>query len=211
MSAGIGGSLVTTIPLLLTVVSCSGLGTCSRESSNSQPVQTSTLAQSSTNSNSVLRGNEQVSAEQTSFGAEETILRPVEIPADVLQILRHDDRNRRVLKLGESENDIVASWFVASAINLDDNRLPGLIVQSANPRLFGANLVPFWVFHKTSKGNELALRIDALRLEVLRTKTNGVRDIRVSEATANEIISSYYEFDGTRYEQHRSYREPIKQ
>ncbi len=149
-------------------------------------------------------------AEQTTFGAEEEILRPVNMPADVLQILRHTDRNQRALRAGESVNDILASWFVASEINLNDDSLPDIIVQPANPRLFGANLIHLWVFHKTPKGNELALSVDALRLELLTKKRNGYRNIRTTKATAIEVVSSVYEFNGDKYEKRGSVREPIK-
>ena len=127
-----------------------------------------------------------------------------------MEILKDDERNQKALGAGESQSDISASWFVASEINLNDDQLPDLIVKSANPRLFGANLVPFWVFHKSPKGNELALRVDALRLEVLKTKRKGHRNIRTTKATANEVVSSYYEFDGDKYEKRRSSREPIQ-
>lgn len=163
--------------------------------------------------NVVVRADSQTgdeTLEQTSFGAEEEMQQPVSIPGDVLEILKRDQRNQRGLGAGETQSDISASWFVASEIKLNDDELPDLIVQSANPRLFGANLVPFWVFRKTLKGNELILRVDALNLELLKTKRKGYRDIRTTKATAKEVITSYYEFRGTKYEQRRSSLEPIK-
>jgi hypothetical protein len=199
--------------LSLTLISCLALGVCSSPTpTNLQRVQTVTPAElPQANSNSPVRAQiSQVGAEQTSFGAEEEMRQPVSIPRDVLEMLRHDERNQRALRAGESENDILASWFVASEINLNGDALPDLIVQSANPRLFGANLVRFWVFHKSLEGNELALRVDALGLEVLKTKRKGYRKIRTSKATANEVTISDYEFNGEKYEKRSSSREPIK-
>ena len=205
--------LVNKIFLSLTFISCVALGVCSSSTpTNLQRVQTVTPAElPQANSNSPVSAQiSQVGAEQTSFGAEEEMRQPVSIPRDVLKMLRHDERNQRVLRAGESESDILASWFVASEIKLNDDALPDLIVQSANPRLLGANLVRFWLFRKSPKGNELALRVDALRLEVLKAKSKGYRKIRTSKATANEVTISDYEFSGDRYKERSTSREPIK-
>jgi len=202
--------------LSLTLVSCLALGVCvSPTPTNSSVVHSATpteLPQATSNS-AVRAQTSQVGLEslkQTSFGAEQEMQQPVSIPQDVLEILRHDEGIQRNARVGESQSDISASWFVASEINLNDDQVPELIVQSANPRLFGANLVPFWIFRKTLKGNELTLRVDALKLELLKTKRKGYRNIRTTKATANEVISSYYEFDGNKYEKRHSSREPIK-
>ena len=205
--------MVNKIFLSLTLISCLALGWCSSPTpTNLQHVQTVTPAElPQANSNSPVRVQiSQVEAEQTSFGAEQEMRQPVSIPRDVLEMLRHDERNQRALGAGESESDILASWFVASEVNLNGDALPDLIVQSTNPRLFGANLVPFWVFHKSIRGNELALRVDALRLEVLKTKSKGYRKIQTSKATANEVTISDYEFNGEKYEKRSSSREPVK-
>lgn len=205
--------MVNKMFLSFALVGSLALGACvSQKATTSTRVQSAIPAASpGASPNVVVRAGPQPgdeTLEQTSFGAEE-MQQPVSIPGDVLEILKRDERNQRALGAGESESNISASWFVASEINLNDDGLPDLIVQSANPRLFGANLVPFWVFRKTFKGNELILRVDALNLELLKTKSKGYRDIRTRKATANEVITSYYEFDGTKYHERHTSREPI--
>lgn len=74
-----------------------------------------------------------------------------------------------------------------------------LVVQPVNPKLFGANIGPFWVFRNTPHGYELLLVVDALELEILRTKSNGLRDIRTTRVTAREVLQTNYEYDGKKY------------
>src|SRR5215217_1920061 len=45
------------------------------------------------------------SREQSKFGVEEEIEHPVSLPEDVLEVLRHDERNRQSLSQGQSPND----------------------------------------------------------------------------------------------------------
>jgi hypothetical protein len=147
---------------------------------------------------------------QTIFGAELEVKRPVTVPFDVLRILRNDERIQTRLGKRESPDDLSASWFAASEIELNDDSQPDLILQAVNPHLFGANLVPFWLFQKTPKGYKLIFSVDALGLEVLKTKTNNYRNIHSTKATAKEILNATYEFDGDKYEERSSSREPIK-
>lgn len=138
-------------------------------------------------------------SQQTIFGVEESVTRPVDLPEDVLKILREDKRNRESLEKGQSISDIPASWFAASEINLNEDKLPDLIVIATEPRLFGANLAPFWVFRNTTQGNKLVLSVSALGLEALHTRTNGFRDIRSTIATARGVFTTIFKFDGDAY------------
>jgi hypothetical protein len=144
----------------------------------------------------------QRSDQQTSFGAEEKIEHAVNI-TDLLQMLRHD--NRIQTRLGEEASQGMSqSWFAASEIELNNDGRPELIVQAVNPHLFGANLVPFWVFEKTPTGHKLLLTVDTLRLEVLKMKTNGYKNIRTTKATAKNVFRTVYEFDGNKYQERHS-------
>jgi hypothetical protein len=66
--------------------------------------------------------------------------------------------------------------------------------------LFGANIVPFWIFRNTPQGHELALSVSALGLDVLNTKTNGYRDIRTTTATASSGYAISFKFNGKKYQ-----------
>lgn len=147
--------------------------------------------------------------EQLRFGAEEAIRNPTSVSEEVLQILRSDERNRTCLAANESPGDIPTSWFVASEVNLNHDALPDLVVTAANPCLFGANINPFWIFYGTPRGQQLALSVSALSLEVLNTRTKGFRDIRASAATATEVFITIYSFDRGEYRRQRPSRKLI--
>ncbi|WP_162199800.1 hypothetical protein [Pyrinomonas methylaliphatogenes] len=149
--------------------------------------------------------------EQTSFSVEVGIERPVNVPEDVLRILRYDERNQTCLASGQSINGILATWFVASEVNLNDDDLPDLIVMAANPCLFGANVDPFWVFCATPQGHELVLSESATVLDVLDKRTNGYREIRLMRLSATEKIITVYRFDGRKYQARFSRVESIRQ
>lgn len=142
---------------------------------------------------------------QLSFSMEEKPERPVMVPEDVMQILRRDESNRSI-----AQGDPPASWFVASELYLNDDDLPDLIVMPANPRLLGANIGPFWVFRKTPQGYQLVLSESAFVLDVLNTRTNSYRDIRLIALTAKEKFTVTYKFNGSAYRPGRSSQEPIR-
>jgi len=146
---------------------------------------------------------------QTIFGAEEELKHPVDVPEDVLRILKQDERIQTHLGNGQSNENLLKSWFAASEIDLNDDDTPELVVRAVNPHLFGANLVPFWIFRKGPKGHELILSVNALGLEVLRTKTNGYKNIVATKSTAREILSDSYGFDLDKYERQSSARKVI--
>jgi len=135
--------------------------------------------------------------EQSEFDAEERVQRPVRLPEAVVQRLRQDDRVRDCLQGSDGED--IAPWFTASAIDLNDDGLPDLVVKPENACLFGANIVPFWIFRNTAKGYELLLNPYGLALKILRTGTKGYRDITIEASSATTILGATYKFDGTRY------------
>jgi hypothetical protein len=137
--------------------------------------------------------------EQSHFGAEVEVRHPVKVPQAVLNILILDKRNQSCLNNGEPIHKIPASWFVGSEIHLDDDSLPDLVVTAVNACLFGANLVPFWIFRKTSEGYELLLSTNALGLDVLNARSRGLRSIRATAATARRVSRVVYMFDGSKY------------
>jgi len=137
--------------------------------------------------------------EQSHFGAEVTIRKPIEIPTDVLSILREDKRNHTCLKDGESPINISSSWFVGSRIHLKVDGDADLVVTARNECLLGANIIPFWVFRNTPQGQQLILSVSALGLDVLNTRTNNYRDIRTGAATARSVHTMIFKFDGKEY------------
>ena len=149
--------------------------------------------------------------EQSVFEAEGEIRRPVTVPDDVLQILRQDERNQKRLEEGQTPADMPASWFVASSIHLNDDDLPDLVVVAENPRLLGANLVPYWIFRNTPQGHELVLPVMSLGLKVSKSTNNGYRNIIATEVAAGKIRDTVYTFNGSKYRVARKSKERIQE
>lgn len=139
--------------------------------------------------------------EQTSFGVEEAVRRPVPVPPDVLRGLGQDEKVLACLteNAGNAAVEIPAAWFAASAIDLNGDRRPDLVVKPENSCLYGANIAPFWVFRNTGRGYALVLRTDALNLQILPARTRGYRNIRARAASARQVFARLYRFDGESY------------
>jgi len=146
----------------------------------------------------------------TVFQAEEPFAHPVAIRDDVLAALKKDERTLGCLKNHEKPDEVTAAWFSATEVDLHHGAASGLIVKAENPCLFGANIIPFWVFSRGSNGYALVLRTDALSVELLNTWTNNYRDIRASAATAREVLTADYRFKDGRYQRVRNPRTPIR-
>jgi len=136
--------------------------------------------------------------EQTSFGLEEPVEHPVPLPQAVLEKLRAETRDR-ICPNSKAAKDSDDSWFAASEVTLRRGELPALVVKAENACLRGANIGPFWVFRRSKTGYEIVLSESALGLEVLNTRTNGYRDIRLSAATARDVLIGVYRFRNGKY------------
>lgn len=149
--------------------------------------------------------------EQTGFGMEDEIKYPVPLPNDVLKILREDEYVRaRSLKEGESVENITASLFVASEIDLNEDNLPDLVVTgSEDSNLSGANVTVYWLFRNTPEGHRCVAELNTFGFDILKTKTNGFRDIEASAQTLEKVFTDFYVFDGKKYRLKMSRRKPI--
>jgi hypothetical protein len=136
---------------------------------------------------------------QTRFGAEQPVQRVASIPAGVLKLLQADERNRTCLPTMPPQKEIPASWFVASLIKLSIGQDSELLVTSNNSCLNGANVVPFWIFRKQGARYDLILKATGLVLDLLDTRTNHYRDIRLTSLSANREYISLYKFNGNSY------------
>jgi hypothetical protein len=89
--------------------------------------------------------------EQTIFGIESEIERPVPVPKQVLDILRKDTVVSKCVKQ-EGLIDASPSMFVASYVHLHSGRQVDLVVMSKDGCLDGANIGPIWVFRNSPGG-----------------------------------------------------------
>lgn len=103
-----------------------------------------------------------------------------------------------------TENADLRSWFVGSRITLKRDRL-AFIVRASGERycLTGTDNVWFWVFLKTDRGYRRVLSGHTLLVDVLKSKSRGLRDIETNVATARTNYRKFYRFDGTVYKMHK--------
>jgi hypothetical protein len=156
--------------------------------------------------------NHQRLKEQTSFSAEdEHVEHSCPIPSDAMSILRKDEFVKTVLAndpdaLKESPQNL----FEASTVHLHSATENDLVVIAEGP-LVGGNVTTFWVFQQAPTGMKLVVgNAHTHDLEILRTRTLGYRDIKLTGATAVEYTETILHFDGTRYKEFSSKTRPIK-
>jgi hypothetical protein len=158
----------------------------------------------------------QVVQEQSSFGTEEApgeprVSRPHPVPDAVLRILETDEGVRSCLKDNPlSAGQHLGSWFLASEIHLDSPAQTDLIVvpsfQGEEGMCFESveGIGWFWVFRSADTNYQLVLKAAGNGLEVLRTRSNGYRDIQtgvVSQA-GKYVTTVTFRFNGNEYVKH---------
>jgi hypothetical protein len=76
--------------------------------------------------------------------------------------------------------------------------------------LRGANVVTFWVFCATAHGYDLVLTAPAHDLIVKSARWKGHYNIALMSASARQVSTIVYRFDGKRYAEYKSELETIK-
>jgi hypothetical protein len=148
---------------------------------------------------------------QTIFGLEEPLHRPVALPSAALHALRRDDYAKACIKQHPDVNELGA-WFTASEIDLNNDGRLDLVVQASERAplcLKGANIGPFWVLQNLGDKYRIVLRAHLLGIEVIRRKTRGFSDIKGTAATAVDVLTTAYQFDGTTYRPRKRMRKSI--
>lgn len=107
-----------------------------------------------------------------------------------------------------SPKQLPEDWFTASARELAKGNGTYFVVMGAG-LMRGANINPFWIFWQHSKSCDLLLSIGAHDLDILKTKTNGLPDIRVLSATAVRWFEDLFSFDGHNYQELKTTSQPI--
>lgn len=154
--------------------------------------------------------------EQSSFNISDTapIQRPVKLSRAALDALSKDESVAFCLKADKlNPQKLPANWFVASEIHLGgaDEKdlvvLPGDLLPETPPDevppnacLMGANTAQMWVLRDVHNHFQLVLSQVALELDVLQSRTNGLRDIELGAVGGSAYADSLvYKFDGQMY------------
>ncbi len=125
--------------------------------------------------------------EQTDFGSDSDLDRPVPVPPTALDALRS------ALKTPELPGDELK----ASEIHLAGPTETDLIV----PRLAGSHAALFYILRPTSNGYQLIFDSGGDGMTVLRSRSHGYRDLKVSVFTqaGRSQDTVIYKFNGRRY------------
>ena len=127
--------------------------------------------------------------EQTEFGADSDLERPIPVPEAALKVLRN--------ALKATSEDLPAERLRASEVHLDGPTEVDLVV----PVLAGSHAAFFYILRPASDGYELIFDSGGDSMTVLRTRSHGYRGLRVvgiTMAGAGEA-TVVYRFDGRKY------------
>jgi len=144
------------------------------------------------------------SAAQTHFYLDEPFKRPAKIPDGLVPLLRNEIKSvcqgDAVFQATDSR-----SLFTASKITLNGSH-GGFILKSGHHCLTGVDNDWFWVFLRTARDYRLVLTGGTISVDVLATKSRGLRDIETNGATARTNYKDLYKFNGTVYKTHRCWQ-----
>jgi hypothetical protein len=149
--------------------------------------------------------------EQTSFGAETPIDRPVKLPAVVVkQLLEFEDgRLKQCLQNSDETAADVPKHFTASEADINGDGARDLVVQAESLCFMGAHLTTWWVFSKTESkfgmrvapGYDLVFSGRGDGLSILKATTYGFRDIETVNfaGAGSQFYTTVWKFDGSEY------------
>lgn len=135
---------------------------------------------------------------QTVFELEGAVDRPVQIPADVIAILKSDEIVDKCFKTEGAGTD-ESAWFEAAEFDLNDDQRADLIIKPKNACLFGANQGPFWIFQNVPDGYQKILSSSGLKLTVSTQKTNSFSSIRISKVVGTKVHDTIFRFSRGKY------------
>lgn len=137
--------------------------------------------------------------EQSVFGADAPSLdRPVPLPQGALDALRK--------ALATGPNELPAEWLRTSAIHLNGLTETDLVVIGRG----AGHAVPFYILRPTSHGYKVILNSGGDSLRVLRTRSNGYRDLQLEGFAAGTTTKDIYKFDGESYVKGSERTRPIE-
>lgn len=125
------------------------------------------------------------SKQQTSFSAGEEFEHPVVLPSAALKALETSKLSAGMLRdcavnEGIKVNEIPASWFVGSWIELSRGRSSGLVVGAPKPDCFwGAHITQFWLLSKNGDNYNVVFTGRADGFSVLSKRTNAYCDVQL--------------------------------
>lgn len=127
--------------------------------------------------------------EQTDFGADSELERPIPVPEAALKALRN--------ALQATPDELPAEQLRASEVHLAGSTEADLVV----PVIGGGHAAFFYILRPTSDGYQLIFDSGGDSMTVLRARSHGYRDLQVEGITmaGKNVTTVTYRFDGHKY------------
>jgi hypothetical protein len=152
-------------------------------------------------------------AEQTSFGLGDlgpVIQHPVQISDPELAALAEDDVMLRELDREPPIGKLTREGLEAGVVHLHGPHERDLIVVGSGAPFIGANVGPFWIVRDLPDGPQVVFSTIALGISIQSTWFNQYRTIEASAATAVEVTTVRFRFDGKKYVVYKTSVEEMK-
>jgi hypothetical protein len=127
--------------------------------------------------------------EQTDFGADSDLDRPIPVPEAALKALRN--------ALQATPDELPADQLRASKIHLNGPTEVDLVV----PVIGGGHAAFFYILRPALDGYQLIFDSGGDSMTILRTKSRGYRDLQVEGITmaGRNVTTAIFRFDGRKY------------
>jgi hypothetical protein len=140
------------------------------------------------------------SKQQTNFSAGEEFEHPIVLPSGALKALETSKLSAEMLRdcavdEGIKVNEIPASWFVGSWIELRRGRSSGLAVGAKPGCFWGAHITQFWLLSKNRANFYVVFTGRADGFRVLSKRTNGYCDVQLIFAAKAGAEITYVTFE----------------
>lgn len=133
----------------------------------------------------------------------------IKVPADLSkQLLQDDESVRTCLRESHRGNEsTLFRHFKVKRVDLNNDKLPEYIVE-ANDDVNGQGgcfgdwrgHADIWIYRKTTSGYEpLMSGLFSVGVKLLKTSTNGYRDLKDTGHNGVMLVETIYEFDESRY------------
>jgi hypothetical protein len=147
---------------------------------------------------------------RTSFSAEDGDAGDAKPPSSILDALATQEVVRRSLD-NESPflTHVPSGWVRCYQVHLGIPNEDDYMIVGAGP-LIGANVTNFWLYRMLNGKAVLVMNAPEHDVEILGTRHSGLRDLRLTAATAVDISWVVLHFDGQVYKRFRGKTQAIQ-
>jgi hypothetical protein len=135
--------------------------------------------------------------EQTTFSATHRIENPVTLSFDVVKAVLETEQAKNA-GVNRDSNVDASHLLTAAELHLGKPDDAYLVVAGKSP-FSDADKDWYWILRITQEGPKVVLWADCNTLEVLKSRTNGVKDIRASWSVPSKTSITTFHFDGNEY------------